>query len=692
MKLQDISHIEQTIQRAESSDSRSTIDVGEQLELRREHLAKTAVSETPNEAFERVLGTNDLLPVSYFTEGLRAAKSVCRIVINGRNGNYGTGFLIAPQLLMTNNHVLPTATVAQMSIAEFDYELDEDSNPLLPARYALKPEQFFVTSDKNKLDYTIVAIEPISRKGKRKLDNFGFLPLIPTLGKAAIHEFVSIIQHPDGDYKQLAIRENDVKAFRDNEDGQPYYIIYETDTAPGSSGSPVLNDQWELVALHHSGVPATNASGEWLTVDGGIWQRGMSETLIKWIANEGIRVSAIVHDLQEQIAAKHPKVLTQILEAATLKKVLILEKAMTAENEQMEEANEFSENTLQLANTSLPPATTIAPPSFTFNIPLQITVSVGQVSAAIGAVVNNPSVVNTDANFEKTNSIDPNYAGRKGYNPKFLGAKFAIKLEAILKNKITDLAPLKASFQSKNNQTLLHYHNFSIGIHRKRKMCLLTAVNIEGKKSQDIKRENDTWILDPRMETRFQTEPEVYKNNALDRGHMVRRLDPAWGTNALPANNDTFHYTNSCPQHGKLNQKTWNDLEDYILDSTKEEKLKVSVFTGPVFSDDDVPYRGVLLPLQFWKIAALVKSNGKLSVSGYMLSQKEFLAGIGAEEAVSGTGFGQYRTYQVPLSKIATFTGLHLEPFYPNDPMSTLSPEESTTAFREIVGEADLML
>lgn len=692
MKLQDISHIEQTIQRAENIDCRSAIDIGEQLELRRERLAETAISETPNEAFERVLGTNDLLPVSYFTEGLRAAKSVCRIIINGRNGNYGTGFLIAPQLLMTNNHVLPTTAVAQMSIAEFDYELDEDSNPLLPAHYALKPEQFFVTSDKTKLDYTIVAIEPISRKGKRKLDGFGFLPLIPTLGKAVINEFVSIIQHPDGDYKQLAIRENDVKEFRDSEDGQPYYIIYETDTAPGSSGSPVLNDQWELVALHHSGVPATNASGEWLTIDGDVWRRGMSETLIKWIANEGIRISAIVDDLQKQIEATHPAILKQILEAATIKQVRTLEKVITTENEMIEETDDISENSPELVNTPLTTTTAMEVPSFTFNVPLQITISVGQVSAVVEAAASTPMTVSTDAKFEKSNSIDPDYRNRKGYNPKFLGTKFNIKLEDILKNKTADLAPLKASFQSKNNQALLHYHNFSIAIHRKRKMCVLTAVNIEGKKSQDIKRASDTWILDPRMETHFQTEPEVYKNNSLDRGHMVRRLDPAWGTLSLPANNDTFHYTNSCPQHANLNQKTWNDLEDYILNNTKLEKLNVSVFTGPVFSEDDIPYRGVLLPLQFWKIAALIKNDGTLSVSGYMLSQEKFLEGIDVEEAIRDTGFGQYRTYQVSLSKIAQLTGLYLEPYYSKDPLSVASPEESARQFRVIEGEPDISL
>jgi endonuclease G, mitochondrial len=691
MKLQDLSHIEETMLRAESIDSRSVIDVEEQLELRRERLAQSAVNETPNDAFERVIGKNDLLPVSYFAEGLRATKAICRVIINGRNGDYGTGFLVAPDLLITNNHVLPDAATAKMSIAEFDYELDEDSNPLLPARFALKPDVVFVTSDKKKLDYTLVAVESVSRKGQRKLSSFGFLPMIPTLGKATINEFVSIIQHPDGDYKQLAIRENKVTEFRNSTNGQPDFIIYETDTAPGSSGSPVLNDQWELVGLHHSGVPEKNENGEWLTIKGEIWHQGMSETLVKWKANEGIRVSAIVRDLQEQAPVE---IVSRVLEAQNLsnepKQNEGFSVVETADYEETNVTSDLVNSTLQPQSSS---STTMETPSFTFNVPLQITVSIGQISTTAPATETTaPKKVASNELAEKTNSIDPNYASRKGYNAKFLGNKFAIKLEDLLKNKTADLAPLKTSFQTTTNKNLLHYHNFSIGMHRKRKMCLVTAVNIEGKKSKAIKRTNDTWILDPRMETRFQTEPEVYKNNALDRGHMVRRLDPAWGTNALSANNDTFHYTNSCPQHGDLNQKTWNDLEDYILDSTKEEKLNVSVFTGPVFSEDDVPYRGVLLPLQFWKIAALVKSNGELSVSGYMLSQEEFLAGIGAEEAVRDTGFGQYKTYQVPLSKIATLTGLHLEPFYANDPMSALSPEESTATFREIGGEADLML
>ena len=62
-------------------------------------------------------------------------------------------------------------------------------------------------------------------------------------------EYVSIIQHPNGEMKQIALRENQILDFFDA------FLHYRTDTAPGSSGSPVFNDQWEIVALHHSGVP-----------------------------------------------------------------------------------------------------------------------------------------------------------------------------------------------------------------------------------------------------------------------------------------------------------------------------------------------------------------------------------------------------------------------------------------------------
>ena len=87
------------------------------------------------------------------------------------------------------------------------------------------------------------------------------------------------------------------------------------------------------------------------------------------------------------------------------------------------------------------------------------------------------------------------------------------------------------------------------------------------------------------MSDEFQVGNELYKRNPLDRGHLVRRLDPAWGNTreeAVQAADDTFFYTNSTPQHSRLNQREWLRLEEYILDNAATHDLKVSVFTGPV--------------------------------------------------------------------------------------------------------------
>jgi endonuclease G len=90
----------------------------------------------------------------------------------------------------------------------------------------------------------------------------------------------------------------------------------------------------------------------------------------------------------------------------------------------------------------------------------------------------------------------------------------------------------------------------------------------------------------------------LYYKSALDRGHMVRREDPIWGTveEAETANVGTFHFTNSCPQMAEVNQVTWLGLEDHILQHAKTDKMRVSVFTGPFFSADDMEYRDAWIP------------------------------------------------------------------------------------------------
>lgn len=243
---------------------------------------------------ERIIGNNDLMPINYLSRGLRTGRSVCRIHVNNPNGfpeGFGTGFMVSPTLLLTNHHVLPSSGHAQRSQIEFDYEYDDNFHMRGSHHFGLEPHRFFYTSPE--LDFTLVAVSPVSRAGK-PLKEFGFIALIETSGKALTGEMVSLIQHPKGADKHIAIRENRVlNYFKD-------FIHYQTDTEPGSSGSPVFNDQWEVVALHHTGVPRRNSNGSVLKKDGKVWQPGDPDDAIDWIANQGVRISSIFKHLKGQ--------------------------------------------------------------------------------------------------------------------------------------------------------------------------------------------------------------------------------------------------------------------------------------------------------------------------------------------------------------------------------------------------------
>ncbi|GHG94113.1 endonuclease [Streptomyces rubradiris] len=238
---------------------------------------------------ERLMGRNNLTGVAFLEGGYLAARSVGRISVRApEGGHHGTGFLVSPSLLLTNNHVLRSPEEAGHAVVEFDFQAGLDGHPLVPVTFRIDPHGFFATD--RELDFTVVAVAEHNQEGARLAD-FGWLPLDGAQGKAILGEFVNIIQHPNGEPKQLALRENQIVDLLDR------FVHYVTDTAPGSSGSPVFNDQWEVVALHHSAVPETGPDGLPLATDGTPWRPGMGEHRLAWKANEGVRVSRVLQAL-----------------------------------------------------------------------------------------------------------------------------------------------------------------------------------------------------------------------------------------------------------------------------------------------------------------------------------------------------------------------------------------------------------
>lgn len=316
--------------------------------------------------FERILGKPDFLNVNFLELALAISRFVGRINIKlsrTQSVGFGTGFMVSPRLLLTNNHVLPTKQDALFSEVEFDYQYDRFGRLLPVVNYGLEPQTFFITN--YDLDFTLVAVSDKSVDNKVELKTYGWNRLIKAEGKALIGDSLNIIQHPRGEAKQIALRSNQLLDLLDEG-----FAHYETDTEPGSSGSPVYNDQWEVVALHHSGVPKKE-NGQFIDVDGNVWHEGDDPERLAWAANEGIRISRIVDYIEKQnLSGDQASLRRELLEDEPPNPVVA---AIQAE----EEARQI--RPITVSNSAPSPSNVLQPSSgdVSFTIPLHITVQLG---------------------------------------------------------------------------------------------------------------------------------------------------------------------------------------------------------------------------------------------------------------------------------------------------------------------------
>jgi V8-like Glu-specific endopeptidase len=224
-----------------------------------------------SEAFEpitsrKIIGVNNLMSIAWLSHGLHLSTSVARIMTLG---GPGTGFLIGPDLLITNHHVIQEEAVAERASVEFNYQKTWQGTMEPVHRYTLDPALFRTNPE---LDYSIVRVREAPG------DRFGYVDL-SFHGTPSVNDYVCIIQHPRGGPKQVCLTDNKVSAvFGD-------VVQYTTDTEPGSSGSPVFNQHWELVGLHHKGGGLAGPDGQ------------------KHYTNQGILITSILRDAASFLGA-----------------------------------------------------------------------------------------------------------------------------------------------------------------------------------------------------------------------------------------------------------------------------------------------------------------------------------------------------------------------------------------------------
>lgn len=618
-------------------------------------------------AREALIGLKDFLSVEFLERGLAAARTVGRIVIRdgARTAPRGTGFLVAPGVALTNEHVLGNPAEAAAAALQLDFEANGFGPPVAAQTFALEPDRLFLRD--TELDFALVAVAARSRDGA-ELAGYGWSPLDGRIGKVTIGEPVNLVQHPQGREKEVVLRGNrlvDLLTGPPGEDpGFAPFLHYEADTERGSSGAPVFNDGWEVVALHHSAVPARDAAGRWLARDGSVWVEGRDPPAsIAWVANEGVRVSALVRALEAvlgSLSGEASGLLERVLEAGRAGAPAPVPRSAPASAE--------------WAAAGRPPTSA---GRVSVQVPLTLELTLG--SPGAGRVELRLAGPGGGAAEERLRPAD--YADRAGFDPCFLG--FELPLPRLVDERHGPLAELIG----RPGEHELRYHHFSVLVNARRRLACLSAVNVDFDAPVMLGREEGTgrWRYDPRLSRDVQVGETYYRDNPLDRGHLTRRAYAAWGRDrveALAANDDTFHWTNCAPQHEDFNRpnahtsrdlKLWGDLVNHIAHQGSLQRIRVSVLNGPIFADNDLPLGDLLVPRAFFKIVVFAREDGRPGALGFVLEQNDLLARR-PEEAIE---VGEFRLRQRPIAAIAAATGLDLDRLTSFDPLAGAPAREA---------------
>lgn len=265
--------------------------------------AEARTMSTRGITLEAAVGEWNTVPAALLELLSRHRRAVARIVvppgqvdhrgIRSENGWTGTGFLVAPNLLLTNHHVLNSPEVAASAIVEFDYEwpaekllANIESTDAPVARFHLTPNRLFTTSPATgkSLDYSFIWIseDAAQRFGSITMERGSFM--INT------YEPTFIIHHPRGRMKEISVDDTELLGINTTS------LLYAADTDYGSSGACVFNRNGRLVALHHARRSGSNLAQ--LYPEGRLNLRDGRPVNV---ANEGIKISAIALDLEERI-------------------------------------------------------------------------------------------------------------------------------------------------------------------------------------------------------------------------------------------------------------------------------------------------------------------------------------------------------------------------------------------------------
>lgn len=261
-------------------------------------LATRAVESVDHEQLQRLAGPKGLETLRWYRTGLERAGCVAAIceVLGLR---FGTGFTVKSGdfgiqpaneiLLLTNWHVLNSAGFggrADFGNVEVLFEAVSD----VPLRFEVGGV-IAESPAEGGLDYSLLRLEGAK-------DALRALMLTQAIAARTSKARIYVIGYPLGDALQFSLQDNVLLDHECPPDGQPQNlerrrVHYSAATEKGSSGSPVFDEYWQCIALHHAGGKRDPQRGEY-----GIAALNGGYTLVE--ANEGIWMGSIQDDVRKK--------------------------------------------------------------------------------------------------------------------------------------------------------------------------------------------------------------------------------------------------------------------------------------------------------------------------------------------------------------------------------------------------------
>lgn len=303
-------------------------ELAAQLIKQSKKFPEQTISEFLLSANERLIGANnEILSIETLETGLLRAAAVGKIVTS-RNSHLGTGSVVAPNIVLTNRHV----TGPEGAVKHYKFKINDvnrensfyNDAPEYVCRF--RPDLFYAASGETELDFCFVAIEPMADDGLSIAEKTRLLGQIRPIrlkrdeGKILEKQAVNLIHHPKRERKSISMHNARMEFLRNRKDGEEFFddnfCYHSADTLKGSSGAPLFNIYWDMVALHQRGLPAQNEHGKYLDADGNVLEGSLdaNEDKVHWMSNQGIRVSRIVNtfeklDLPDAFKSKRKEIL-----------------------------------------------------------------------------------------------------------------------------------------------------------------------------------------------------------------------------------------------------------------------------------------------------------------------------------------------------------------------------------------------